>query len=328
MEKKLGLTKRRRKKRVLIFGGTGFIGSYTTRRFLHSNYDVTVASIDTDVKGNEYVKGAKFIYLDLYKSTDGYMRKIMKDMDCVVFLAGADDRCVPKAPALEFFRVANVESTKRVVRIAKEIGVRKVVVASSYFTYFARRYPEWNLENIHPYIKARCEQEDCALSESNKSFAVVILQLPYVIGAINGKAPLLKALVNYVKSPFPTLFMHGGTSVIAVDHVAESILNCFEKEIGSGIYALGSKNLTWDEFVWKIHPTKKIIHIPLFCLRILGCFVDFVNLLKGMESGLRMREFARLQVKELFLDVKSCSEFFEYSDEVLDSAFEKMINES
>ena len=88
MEKKLRLPKRRRK-RVLIFGGTGFIGSYATRRFLHGNYDVIVASIDTDVKGNEYVKGAKFIYLDLYKSTDGYIRKIMKDMDCVVFLAGA-----------------------------------------------------------------------------------------------------------------------------------------------------------------------------------------------------------------------------------------------
>ena len=131
-----------------------------------------------------------------------------------------------------------------------------------------------------------------------------------------------------VKSPFPTLFMHGGTSVIAVDHVAESIFNCFEKEIDSGIYALGSKNLTWNEFIWKIHPTKKIIHIPLFCLRILGCFVDFVNLLKGRESGLKMKEFAKLQVKELFLDIKSCSKFFEDSDEVLDSAFEKMINES
>ncbi len=327
MEKKLILNKKRRR-RVLIFGGTGFIGSYATHMFLHANYDVVVVSIDTDVKSNEYVRGARFIYLDLYKSTDEYMRKIMKGVDYVVFLAGADDRCVPKAPALEFFRVANVESTKRVVRIAKEVGVRKVVVASSYFTYFARKFPEWNLEDIHPYIKARCEQEDCVIGLSENDFDVIVLQLPYVIGGIKGKFPLLKPLVNYVKSPFPTLFMNGGTAVIAVDHVAESILNCFEKEIDSGIYALGSKNLTWDEFVWKIQPTERIIHVPLFCLRILGCFVDFVNFLRGRESGLRMKEFVKLQVKELFLDIKCCREFFENSDDVLDSAFEDMVSES
>lgn len=317
-----------KKEKVLIFGGSGFIGSYCTKKLLQEGYHVIVASIDKDVKKNDYLKGSKLIYLDLYKSSDSYIRKIMKGIDYVLFLAGADDRCIPKAPALEFFRRANVDTAKRIVKIAKEMRVKKILIASSYFAHFARKNPEWQLEKVHPYIQSRCEQEDSALRESSKDFSVIVLQLPYVIGAIEGKAPLFKPLVRYINSSIPTLFMRGGTAIVSVQQVADGVFNCIRREIDSGRYPFVAKNLTWNEFIWKINPTKKVIHIPLCCLRVIGALIDFVNFLRGREAGLRMREFVKLQVKELFLNIDDCTVFFENSEEIVDSAFEDMIRES
>jgi nucleoside-diphosphate-sugar epimerase len=75
-------------------------------------------------------------------------------MEGLIFAAGADDRTIPDAPAYPFFYKANVESTARLLRLARQAGVKKAVVFSSYFVYFARKWPEMKLGEKHPYFAA------------------------------------------------------------------------------------------------------------------------------------------------------------------------------
>ena len=61
------------------------------------------------------------------------------------------------------------------LRIAKESGVRHAVICGSYFSYFAKIWPEKELTKWHHYIRSRVDQETMALSFADDSFDVAIL---------------------------------------------------------------------------------------------------------------------------------------------------------
>jgi len=316
-----------KKEKVVIFGGTGFIGSHITKLLLKEGYDITCVSNDQYVKENKYIEGALFRFADLNKLSQEDLEKLLSGYDYFIFAAGVDDRYVPKAPALEFFRKANVETTLKITKAAKKVGVKKGIIISSYFTYFARKEPQ--LAEHHPYIKARLEQEDEAMKLANNDFSVVILQLPYVIGAVKGKKPLFKPLVKYLHLPCPTLFMKGGTAIVTVKQIAKATRGALRESIGSKIYPVASKNMTWDEFIKAINPKKKkIIHIPKFLIQIFAFVVDTLHKLKGKEGGLKLIKYVEMQTKELFLDLEDSKELFDSEDGEIEDAFEDMVNES
>ena len=316
-----------KKEQVAIFGGTGFIGSHITKLLLDEGYDVTCVSNDQYVKENKYIEGASFRFADLNKLNQDGLEKLLSGYDYFIFAAGVDDRYVPKAPALEFFRKANVETTVKVTQAAKKVGLKKGVIISSYFTYFARKEPQ--LVEHHPYIKARLEQEDEAMKLADSDFSVIILQLPYVIGAIKGKKPLFQPLVKYLHLPGPTLFMQGGTAIVTVKQIAKATLGVLRKSIGSKIYPVASKNMNWDEFIKAINPKKKkIIHIPKFLIQIFGFVVDTLHKLQGKEGGLKLVKYVEMQTKELFLDLDDCKELFDSEDGEIEDAFEDMVDAS
>ena len=236
---------------------------------------------------------------------------------------------MPKAPAIDFFRKANVENTRKVVKAAKTAGLKKGIILTSYFGYFARKYPEWKLTEYHPYIKSRIEQEDVALAEVEENFSIVILQLPYVIGAMKGKPPLLKPLIKYLHSPLPTFFMKGGTAVISVRQIGEAIVKSLEDTILSNIYPIATRNYTWDQFIQQINPKKKkIIHIPKVFLHVFGFFVNIFHKLQGKEGGLNIEKYIEMQTSEQFLDLGQNEKFFDICKDDLNNAFEEMVYES
>ena len=326
-EKKLELSNKKRK--VMVFGGTGFIGCHITKELLENNYDVTCISKDENVQENEYIKGASFTFADLEKITEKEAEDLLSGYDYFIFAAGVDDRYIPKAPALEFFRKANVDTTLKITKAAKKVGVQKGIIITSYFAHFARKHPEWELTKHHPYIKSRVEQEDECMKLVDDTFSVVVLQLPYVIGAIKGRKPLFKPLVKYLHLSGPTLFMNGGTAVITVKQVARAVRGALSDNIASNIYPIATQNLTWNEFIKKINPKKRhIIHIPKFLIKIFGFFVDLLHKLKGKEGGLKMKEYVNMQVAKLFLNLNEYKDLFDIIEGELEDAFEEMVKES
>ncbi|MDZ7838416.1 MAG: hypothetical protein U5N58_10980 [Actinomycetota bacterium] len=81
----------------------------------------------------------------------------------------------------------------------------------------------------HPYIRCRVEQAQKTISAGRDKMAVVILELPYIFGAMPNRIPLWKHVLldRFVKGRI-IFFPRGGTNMITVEHVAEAIIGALE----------------------------------------------------------------------------------------------------
>ena len=78
-----------KKKKILIIGGTGFIGYYLSKRCLKKNWDVTSISTKKP-KNNRFIKEVKYILCDITKKSL-LNKRIKENYDFVVNLGGYVD---------------------------------------------------------------------------------------------------------------------------------------------------------------------------------------------------------------------------------------------
>lgn len=186
---------------VLAIGGTGFIGYPTVHELLRRGHGVTAIALRQPVTQQPLPPQVKLILADMDKFSDDELRQLLTGYDGLVFAAGVDDRVTPRAPAYPFFYHANVQSAVRVFTLARQAGVRRGVLMSSYFVHFARLWPELQLGARHPYIRSRLEQQEQVLRASLPDLGVVMLELPYIFGVTSGCKPLWAPLIDYIRSP-------------------------------------------------------------------------------------------------------------------------------
>jgi nucleoside-diphosphate-sugar epimerase len=235
--------------------------------------------------------------------SDDAFASILQGHDAAVFAIGADDRATPKAPAYPFFKQANVDSTTRFIRLCRRAGTTNVVLLGSYFSHFARLWPELELPRHHPYIRSRVEQEDGAIAEAASDISLAILELPYIFGSMPGRVPLWKPLVDYIGSTPVVLYPRGGTNCIAVQHVAEAIVGAVGK---NGRFLVGDENLSWRDLLGRIAAltgrSKRVITLPDWLVRLGAWFLRARHTLQGRESGLEPVQFIKVQTAETCFD--------------------------
>jgi dihydroflavonol-4-reductase len=288
---------------VLVLGGTGFIGWHAVREFLRRGWQVSVVALPPLPAPNLLSPEVRVTLADFRETTDDAFTKLLEGHEAAVFAAGADDRTTPKAPAYRFFKQANVESTVRFIQLCRRASTRNVVLLGSYFSHFARLWPELELTGHHPYISSRVEQEDTAIAEAGSDVNLAILELPYVFGVMPGRAPLWKPLVDYVRSAPLILYPRGGTNCISVERVAEAVVGA----LGSnGQFLVGDRNLTWKNLLGRICTLtgrrKWVYTLPDWLVRDAAAFLRALHFLQRRESGLEPVEFVKLQAAETYFD--------------------------
>ena len=110
-------------KKVLVFGGSGFLGNYLVNELISCNYDVTVA----DVKKSS--SSAKFFYCDILKIAD-LKTVFLKKFEFVYNLAGfanLEDAINDPILTMKLNLVANM----RIAELCIKHNVSKYVFASS-----------------------------------------------------------------------------------------------------------------------------------------------------------------------------------------------------
>ncbi len=95
------------------------------------------------------------------------------------------------------------------MRLAKQAGVKRAVIFSSYFVTCHQMWPELKLSESHPYIKSRVEQIEAARRVAGDEMTVSFLALPYIFGAMPGRMPLWAPL-SYLESALPWVFYPAG----------------------------------------------------------------------------------------------------------------------
>jgi nucleoside-diphosphate-sugar epimerase len=310
--------------KVLIIGGTGFLGYHATKELIAKNHHVTVIGLPPAPVEGLFPSEVEIYLGNLDDMSDDQLIALFKGKDAIVFAAGADDRVTPRKPAYPFFKKYNVDSVHRVFTLAKQAGVKKGIVLGSYFAYFDRIWPELNLAKKHPYIRSRVEQSNTAFEAGDETLSMSVLELPYIFGSMPGKTPLWKPLLKYVFSPFPLFYPAGGTTCVTVQQVAQAICGAVEHGQHRQCYPIGGKNLTWVQLLETMSELegrhKKVITLPDWLVTIGAGLISLVHRMKGLESGLNPVEFVKLQTRNTFIDNSQTRLELGYSDEDLRNA--------
>jgi nucleoside-diphosphate-sugar epimerase len=249
--------------------------------------------------------------------------------EALIFAAGLDDRTSPDKPAYPKFYQANVESLTRLMTLAKEAGVQRLVVLGSYFAHFNRLWPEMKLAERHPYIRSRVEQELAAVSVPDLDG--MVLELPYIFGSlpIPGWKPLWTPLVKYIRLMKTVFYMRGGTACISARTVGRAIVAAVERGEAGKCYPIGQENLTWPQMLARLasadgrQVSVKTLPTWLIAAALQGNLLS--HQLKGKQSGLNQRYFASLQTAETYIDPELSRRALSYELDNLDEAFKETV---
>lgn len=316
-------------KKVLLIGGTGFLGYYATRELLKLGNQVTILALPPLPAEGLFPPEIKIQLADLNSLEDAQVITLLSGQDAVVYAAGADDRVIPRAPAYPFFYKHNVEATRRLITLARQAGVKKAVVLGSYFSYFAREWPELQLSRHHPYIRSRMEQEEEAIAAGGDEVAVMILELPYIFGSMPGRIPIWKPLIAYIRNAPLLFYTRGGTNCVTVEQVGAAIAGAVEHGRGGQRYLIGGENLTWKELLKKLSrltgKEKTVLTLPNGLVVVGTFFLGLLHRLQGKESGLNPVQLVKLQTALTFFDPQHSQSELGYGPGDLDLALEKTV---
>jgi dihydroflavonol-4-reductase len=294
--------------KVFMVGGTGLIGSEAAKELIKRKHQVTSVALPPVPPGAKLPPEMKLEFGNYMEMTDEDIKKAIDGCEGFVFAAGVDERIEGSPPIYDMFEKYNITPLKRLLRIAKESGVKHAVICGSYFSYFDKIWPEKELYKWHPYIRSRRDQEDAALSFAGGGFDVAVLELPYIFGTQPGRKPVWVFLVEMIRGmKKATLYPRGGTAMMTVKQVGQAIAGALERNKGGICYPTGYYNMTWVEMLKIIHkymgcPDKKIITIPewIYALGMRKVMKDRKK--AGHEGGLNMVKFASLQCSNQFID--------------------------
>ncbi|HQN05542.1 MAG TPA: NAD(P)-dependent oxidoreductase [Anaerolineaceae bacterium] len=293
---------------VFMIGGTGLLGSEAARELIKRGHSITSMALPPVPPGAELPTEMKIEFGHYMDLSDEAPASLVKGHDGLIFAAGIDERVEGPAPVYEMFKKFNITPLERLLRIAKANGVKHAVILGSYFSYFAKIWPKKELTRWHPYIRSRIDQENMSLGFADDTFDVAVLELPYIFGAQPGRKPVWTFLVEQIRGmKNSTMYPPGGTAMVTLRQVAQTIAGALEHTKGGRAYPIGYYNLTWVEMLKIFHkhmgvPDKKIVTIPKLLFAMGARRIVKQQKAAGHEGGLNIVKFTEIMCANTFID--------------------------
>lgn len=316
--------------KIFIIGGTGLLGSEAVKQFIKNGHHVQSLALENTSSEDVFLQQNNIIIGDYLKLSDDDFYNMFKGFDVFIFASGIDERVNAPFPIYDLYEKYNIKPLDRMLTQAKRAGVKHAVVLGSYFSHFNKVYPRLKLTEHHPYIKSRVDQQTLALSHSNDHFDVAVLQIPYVFGIQEGRAPVWMILVDILLSQKKkTYYTKGGTAMVTSRQVGEAIYGAAMKNKGANAYPLGYYNLTWKEMLEIAHQAlgfenRKIVTVPTFLYKLYAMSKTKEMKKNNIDPGLNLVKYANLQAKKLFID-KQASIFLGVTDDDIHQAIKDSV---
>ncbi|MFH0760944.1 MAG: NAD(P)-dependent oxidoreductase [Bacteroidota bacterium] len=295
--------------KVLVIGGTGFIGYHIVHELINKGHEAGVLALPSLSERISLPETVEIVLADLNAMNDGQLSDLLAGYESFVFAAGADDRSLPDSPAYRFFEKANVAPLIRLINLAKPAGMDSGLVMGSYFTHFNRLWPDLRLAEHHPYIRSRLDQQQLGFAAAGNGFRLIFLELPFIFGSMPGRKPLWAPLLSWLHSPWPVFYPGGGTAVVSVKTVAAAAVEALLNGKNGSCYPIGEENQTWKTLfsALQIQLKRQSVTYPLpdWILKSILKVVWFVHKIKGTEGGLDFRYLPDILLREAFLPVDS-----------------------
>ena len=236
--------------RILVTGGTGFIGSHTVAALLSDGHDVRLLArrperVDA-VLAPLGVSVADVVAGDM---TDGEaVTQALRGVDAVVHAAAEIGVSGGTGPAGS----ANVDGVKQVVGRAVDAGLDPIVYTSTIAVYLPTDDPVLTLDSplaepLSAYGRAKREAE-VLVREWQADGAPITT---FVIGGVYGpRSPHLDGSFAALMGALPTFMVvtDGGLGVVDVRDISRLLAAAIEAGRGPRRYMAGGNFLTWAEW--------------------------------------------------------------------------------
>ena len=110
--------------KILLIGGTGLLGSAAAKELIRRGHAVVSIALPPVPKGAQLPPEMELGFGNYLEMTDAELAERFTGCEGFVFAAGVDERVEGPPPVYELFRKYNITPLERLLRIAKQSGVK------------------------------------------------------------------------------------------------------------------------------------------------------------------------------------------------------------
>lgn len=233
-------------KKVLITGGTGFLGCHLARKLLKNGCKVTLLDI-APLEAKDLVGKVDYIQGDIRdkKTVD----EEIKNQDFVVHAAAA----LPIQRTKEAIFSVNVEGTRNVLEASLKQKIKRLVFISTTAVYgIPKQLPEKEDDPLNPigfYGESKVEAEKLCLEYYKKGLSVNILRPKTFLGP--ERLGVFQVWFEAIYSGKRVFILGDGNNryqLLAVSDVVDAIVKALGNKDDGEIFNLGAKEFgTWRQ---------------------------------------------------------------------------------
>ena len=256
MAKTKALAKTERpEKRILITGGTGFLGTHIVQNFLaygEKNLKVMASSVP------EWMKDAGIKAVEGSVTNRDDVAKACKNVSAIFHLAGKVSRDNDDAAAMN---KVHLEGTRVLCEAAKEAGVQTMVLASSSGTLAVSEDGQVVDETFPPpieiltrwaYYASKYYQERAAIENfDGDGRKLVIMNPSLLLGPDDERLSSTKPILDFLARKIPYT-PSGGLNFVDARDAAAAFIAGLEKGKHQEKYLLGAANMTFEQFFGRL----------------------------------------------------------------------------
>ena len=287
-------------KKICITGAKGFIGTALCKSLIAPGNRIRgfVRAIDRDDNSSEieYVSVGDITLKTNWKDH-------LKGFDFIIHCAGITHQ-MSGIRDVNFYKLVNVDATKRLAEQAVEAGIKRLVFLSSIKVNGEstdrnneRKKFLYN-DSIDPkdlYAISKLEAEKALWKISSRTgLEVVVVRLPIVYGyGVKGN---LARLIKLVRSgiPLPLSIVKNQRSMIGIDNLADLLIRCIDhpQGIGKTFLASDGEDLSTPELIrliaLAIGRKANLFPVPLFSLKFLSSILGRREEVDRLVGSLRI----------------------------------------
>ena len=242
-------------KRILITGGTGFLGTHIVRNFLaygETNLKVMASRVPEWMKD----AGVKAVEGSVTDRED--VAKACKNVSAIFHLAGKVSRDNDDAASMNKI---HLEGTRLLCEAATDAGVQTMVMASSSGT-IAVSEDEQIVDETFPqpieiltrwaYYASKYYQERAALENfKSEGQKLVIMNPSLLLGPDDERLSSTKPVLDFLGKKIPYT-PSGGLNFVDARDAAAAFVAALEKGQHQEKYLLGAANMTFEQFFGRL----------------------------------------------------------------------------
>ena len=296
-------------KKIVVTGGTGFIGSRLVNRLAANGENVhALVRASSDLAPlQECLDRITLVYGDVTDLSSLF--SAFEGAEEVYHCAGITYMGDRKNPLLQ--RI-NVDGTSHVLEACRKAGVRRVVHVSSITAVGIsgpnRKFDEespWNFDMIDlEYARTKHAAEKLVAAEVRKGMDCVIVVPAFVFGAgdINFNAGRIIKDVYKRKMPF---YPMGGICVVDVEIVVDCLVTAMKKGRKGERYIVGGDNVSYRDLTQTIMQVtgvhQRALPMPMWGAHVISFFLKFSTFSKERHKISKLFNMTMFNVASRFL---------------------------